>query len=66
VDQGRVVSGLRDSFCAPLAAVLAALNALPDSVAAAISQNGFFVTIGPNPVEFITHYTGDWTLRLPF
>jgi sulfoxide reductase heme-binding subunit YedZ len=44
--------------------VLAALNALPDSVAMAISQNGFFVMIGPNPVEFITHYTGDWTLRL--
>jgi len=44
--------------------VLAALNALPDSVAMAISQNSFFVTIDPNPVEFITHYTGDWTLRL--
>jgi sulfoxide reductase heme-binding subunit YedZ len=43
--------------------VLAALNLFPDSVAAAIGQNGFFVTIGPNPVEFITHYTGDWTLR---
>jgi methionine sulfoxide reductase heme-binding subunit len=44
--------------------VLAALNLFPDAAAAAISQNGFFVTIGPNPVEFITHYTGDWTLRL--
>jgi methionine sulfoxide reductase heme-binding subunit len=43
--------------------VLAALNLLPDAVATAISQNSFFVTIGPNPVEFITHYTGDWTLR---
>ena len=44
--------------------VLAALNLFPDAVASAISQNSFFVTIGPNPVEFITHYTGDWTLRL--
>jgi sulfoxide reductase heme-binding subunit YedZ len=44
--------------------VLAALNAVPDAVANAISQSSFFVTIGPNPVEFITHYTGDWTLRL--
>lgn len=44
--------------------VLAALNLLPDSVANAVSQNSFFVMIGPNPVEFITHYTGDWTLRL--
>jgi sulfoxide reductase heme-binding subunit YedZ len=44
--------------------VLAALNVLPDSVVTAVSQNSFFVTIGPNPVEFITHYTGDWTLRL--
>lgn len=43
--------------------VLAALNAFPDAVAVAISQNSFWVTIGPNPVEFITHYTGDWTLR---
>jgi len=43
--------------------VLAALNLLSDSVATAISQNSFFVAIGPNPVEFITHYTGDWTLR---
>ena len=44
--------------------VLAALNLLPDSVANAMSQSSFFVMIGPNPVEFITHYTGDWTLRL--
>ena len=44
--------------------VLAALNLLPDSIANAISQSGLFVMIGPNPVEFITHYTGDWTLRL--
>jgi methionine sulfoxide reductase heme-binding subunit len=44
--------------------VLVALNAFPDAVAAAISQNSFFVMIGPNPVEFITHFTGDWTLRL--
>ena len=43
--------------------VLAALNLLPDSVANAMSQSSFFVMIGPNPVEFITHYTGDWTLR---
>src|ERR1700683_5515176 len=44
--------------------VLVALNAFPDSGAAAISRNSFFVMIGPNPVEFITHFTGDWTLRL--
>src|SRR5580658_7192681 len=44
--------------------VLVALNVFPDTVANAIGQNGFFVTIGPNPVEFITHFTGDWTLRL--
>src|SRR5580692_2992080 len=44
--------------------VLAALNLLPDSLTAVIAQNGFFVSIAPNPVEFITHYTGDWTLRL--
>jgi hypothetical protein len=31
--------------------VLAALNAVPDAVATAISQNSFFVTIGPNTVE---------------
>jgi sulfoxide reductase heme-binding subunit YedZ len=43
--------------------VLAALNAVPDAVATAISQTSFFVTIGPNTVEFITHYTGDWMLR---
>ena len=43
--------------------VLVALNLVPDSAATAISQNSFFVTIGPNPVEFITHYIGDWLLR---
>jgi sulfoxide reductase heme-binding subunit YedZ len=43
--------------------VLVALNDLPDSVAAVISQNSFWPSLGPNPIEFITHYTGDWTLR---
>jgi sulfoxide reductase heme-binding subunit YedZ len=43
--------------------VFVALNAIPDSVAAAISRNGFWCSLGPNPIEFITHYTGDWTLR---
>ncbi len=67
MDQGRVVSGLRDSFSVRLSPAGAgrAQSAVPhDAVANAISQSSFFVTIGPNPVEFITHYTGDWTLRL--
>jgi hypothetical protein len=57
--QGRVVSGLRGSFARLALPVLAPLNAVPDAVATAISQNSFFVTIGSNTVEFITHYTGD-------
>jgi predicted ferric reductase len=40
--------------------VLVALNLVPDSAATAISQNSFFVTIGPNPVEFITHHLATW------
>ncbi len=51
-------------FVRLLPPVLAALNALPDSIAASLPQNGFWLMLGPNPIEFITHYTGDWTLRL--
>ena len=44
--------------------VLAALMDLPDSVANSLPQHSFWLNLGPNPIEFITHYTGDWTLRL--
>lgn len=50
-------------FARLLPPILVALNALPDSIAAAIPKSGLFVDLGPNPIEFITHFTGDWTLR---
>lgn len=51
-------------FVRLLLPVMAALMVLPDSVAAALPNNHFWLDLGPNPIEFITHYTGDWTLRL--
>jgi sulfoxide reductase heme-binding subunit YedZ len=42
--------------------VLVALNVLPER-AVAFPEHGFWLDLSPNPVEFITHYTGDWTLR---
>jgi len=51
-------------FVRLLPPVLAALMDLPDSIAAALPKNQFWLDLGPNPIEFITHYTGDWTLRL--
>lgn len=50
-------------FVRLLLPVLAALMDLPDSVSNALPNNSFWVNLGPNPIEFITHYTGDWTLR---
>lgn len=51
-------------FSRLLPPVLAALMVLPDSVSAALPNHSYFLDLGPNPIEFITHYTGDWTLRL--
>ncbi len=50
-------------FVRLLPPILVALMDLPDSAANAVSQSPFFVNLGPNPIEFITHFTGDWTLR---
>lgn len=50
-------------FVRLLLPVLAALMDLPDSIAMALPHNHFWLDLGPNPIEFITHYTGDWTLR---
>lgn len=50
-------------FVRILLPVLAALMDLPDSLAMKLPQYPFFLDLGPNPIEFITHYTGDWTLR---
>ncbi len=50
-------------FLRLLPPILVALNALPDSLASAIPRTGLFDDLGPNPIEFITHLTGDWTLR---
>jgi len=50
-------------FVRLLLPVLAALMVLPDSWAMALPNHPFFLDLGPNPIEFITHYTGDWTLR---
>lgn len=51
-------------FLRLLPPILVALMDLPDSIANAVSRNPFFVNLGPNPIELITHFTGDWTLRL--
>jgi len=51
-------------FVRLLPPILVALMDLPDSVGTWISQRSFFANLGPNPIEFITHFTGDWTLRL--
>lgn len=50
-------------FVRVLLPVLAALMDLRDSIAMKLPQNSFWLDLGPNPIEFITHYTGDWTLR---
>lgn len=50
-------------FVRLLPPILVALMDLPDSASNAVSQDHFFVNLGPNPIEFITHFTGDWTLR---
>jgi sulfoxide reductase heme-binding subunit YedZ len=42
--------------------VFVALNVLPPS-AVAVPAHGWWLDLTPNPVEFITHYTGDWTIR---
>ncbi|HEY4359766.1 MAG TPA: protein-methionine-sulfoxide reductase heme-binding subunit MsrQ [Bryobacteraceae bacterium] len=41
--------------------VAVALMVLPDRAIA--TPHGFWLDLTPNPVEFITHYTGDWTIR---
>ena len=41
--------------------VAVALMKLPESFVA--SPRGFWLDLTPNPVEFITHFTGDWTIR---
>jgi sulfoxide reductase heme-binding subunit YedZ len=42
--------------------VLVAVGPLPPS-AVAFPAHGWWLDLTPNPVEFITHFTGDWTLR---
>ena len=41
--------------------VAVALMKIPESFVA--SPPGFWLDLTPNPVEFITHFTGDWTIR---
>ncbi len=50
-------------FVRILLPVLAALMVLPDAWTMALPNHPFVLDLGPNPIEFITHYTGDWTLR---
>ena len=42
--------------------VLVAVNVLPPS-AVAFPAQGWWLDLTPNPVEFITHFTGNWTIR---
>ncbi len=43
------------------APIAVALMKIPESFVA--SPPGFWLDLTPNPVEFITHFTGDWTIR---